>query len=200
MTTRPKTILTATQTARLCALAYAQRPAVGLAVHFMAYCGLRLNEARLIERGWLCELNTPSAYLAIPDDKTKTRWPRDIPLTAQTHVLILQHLHELRQPDLPDLDHASPLVTKKSGARYTQRGLQKALRHISLNALGFKVRPHSLRHTFATRLLEHTNLRVVQNALGHRSIRSTQVYTHPSFDDLRNAMERATPNLEEVKI
>lgn len=52
-----------------------------------------------------------------------------------------------------------------------------------------KVSPHTLRHTFATNLLRRTNnLRVVQEALGHESITTTQVYTHVTNEDLRRAM------------
>lgn len=57
-----------------------------------------------------------------------------------------------------------------------------------------RVHPHMLRHTFATRLLRHTrNLRVVQTALGHASITTTQVYTHVIDDELSEAMIALPP-------
>jgi len=57
-----------------------------------------------------------------------------------------------------------------------------------------RVHPHMLRHTFATRLLRHTrNLRVVQTALGHASITTTQVYTHVLDDELSEAMIALPP-------
>ena len=45
-----------------------------------------------------------------------------------------------------------------------------------------------LRHTFATRLLKASNMRVVQEALGHKSIQTTQIYTHVTSDDLTRAV------------
>lgn len=53
-----------------------------------------------------------------------------------------------------------------------------------------KVSPHTFRHTFATDLLKRTNLRVVQRALGHASITTTQIYTHITDDELEEAMRR----------
>lgn len=53
-----------------------------------------------------------------------------------------------------------------------------------------KVSPHTFRHTFATNLLRKTNnLRVVQKALGHSSISTTQIYTHIVDTELENAMK-----------
>ena len=50
-----------------------------------------------------------------------------------------------------------------------------------------------LRHTFATRLLKVTDLRSVQELLGHRRLTTTQIYTHPNTDDLRRAVTELDP-------
>lgn len=198
MTTRPRITLTPLQTRLLLGELEKKRPAVALAAHLMVYLGLRLNEARLIEYGWLHDLGTPAARLTIPEDRTKTKWPRELPIPAPTHAY-LQHFivtHHL-QP-LPAMEPTSPLIVKRDGHRYTSRGIQKSIAHAAVAAIGFAVRPHALRHTFATALLKHTNLRVIQAALGHRSIKSTQIYTHPGFNDLRDALDRTWTPADEV--
>ncbi len=57
--------------------------------------------------------------------------------------------------------------------------------------IGRQVNPHALRHTFATRVLRTSNLRVVQQLLGHASITSTQLYTHPSNQEQLAAISSA---------
>jgi site-specific recombinase XerD len=51
--------------------------------------------------------------------------------------------------------------------------------------------PHTLRHTFATRLLRVSTTRLVQLALGHKSITTTELYTHPTCEDIELAMLKA---------
>ena len=59
-----------------------------------------------------------------------------------------------------------------------------------------KVKPHTLRHTFATDLLRETqNLRVVQKALGHSDISTTQIYTHIVDEELEMAMKGLKTNI-----
>lgn len=191
MSRSPRVTLTPTQSRLLIEELERKHPPLALAAHLMIHLGLRLGEARQIEKDWLLDLGTPAARLAIPDDKTKTGWPRTLPIPSTTHAFINRQIDTDRMAAAILPGFAVPLVTKRNGNRYSARGIQKAIAHAALKTLGFKIRPHALRHTFATEMMKHTNIRVVQAALGHRSIKSTQIYTHPDFTDLQNAIERS---------
>ena len=71
------------------------------------------------------------------------------------------------------------------------------------NACGFNAdfRPHSLRHSFATHMLQRgVDIRIIQILLGHSSLRSTEIYTHltePLRDQLRNLLSQTTDGLFE---
>jgi site-specific recombinase XerD len=86
---------------------------------------------------------------------------------------------------------SGPVFASKQGRRLGVRGVQ-----LRLNALGQKaglprtLKPHTLRHTFATRLLERgANIREVQELLGHANLQTTEVYTHVTSERLRRAVE-----------
>ena len=69
----------------------------------------------------------------------------------------------------------------------TTRNIQKIIKNTSKKAgINKKVTPHTLRHSFATHLLEQgTDIRIIQTILGHASLNTTQVYTHISSEQIK---------------
>lgn len=79
------------------------------------------------------------------------------------------------------------------GYHLSQRSVQERLKLLgkAINFTRFKLRPHTLRHTAATIMLDRgATIREVQEFLGHASVRTTEVYTHVDPDRLRAAVER----------
>jgi integrase/recombinase XerC len=88
-----------------------------------------------------------------------------------------------------------PIFTNNHGARLTTRSIQNIVRKaLSRVADATATNPHSLRHAFATHLLERgADLRAVQELLGHASLSSTQIYSHVTVERLKQVYNRAHP-------
>lgn len=161
------------------------------AFRLMAFSGLRLSETLAIR--WE-QIGTPDGtvlQLELEAAQTKTRQPRAVPLTPTTITALLDNFTRsaalLSHAPLPDW-HALPGTRPKA---WSTRFLQREIARVSRRELGIHLHPHMLRHTFATRLLRHAPLPVVQAALGHINPASTLIYTHPDHNDVRAAVLRA---------
>ncbi len=89
----------------------------------------------------------------------------------------------------------APVFVNRFGRRLTTRSVARMLeKYLKESGLDRRTTPHTLRHSFATHLLDRgADIRSVQELLGHKSLVTTQIYTHVSTAGLRAAYERAHP-------
>jgi tyrosine recombinase XerC len=118
----------------------------------------------------------------------KGRKERLIPIGERALSAIQEYLNKREK-------ESKILFLNKNGTRLTGRGIRDVLeKYIKLTSLKTHVSPHTLRHSFATHLLNHgADLRSVQELLGHVNLSTTQVYTHLTTDRLKAVYNKAHP-------
>jgi integrase/recombinase XerD len=151
-------------------------------------CGLRVSEAATL-RG--AQVNLEAGFVTVAGKGGKERV---VPLGRPAQAALRAYLAEER----PRLCGArpSPFVFVGPGGRaLTRQAIWKLVRKRAVAAaVGPNVSPHTLRHTFATHLLEGgADLRAVQTLLGHADIGTTQMYTHVAPTRLRAVHRRHHP-------
>ncbi len=100
-----------------------------------------------------------------------------------------------RPPKDGEQGFKKPLYLNRSGGRLTDRSIRRMiLKYAQRIALKKEVSPHTLRHSFATHMLDRgADLRSVQELLGHQNLTTTQIYTHVTTKRLKEAYDHAHP-------
>ncbi|KKN02824.1 hypothetical protein LCGC14_1113920 [marine sediment metagenome] len=159
-----------------------------LIVLLMLEAGLRVGEVAKIKRGALLFADHFNDAITVAAETAKNNRQRRIPASAKIQEALTDMSDHVWKPDQVPVDGYAFYRTNFT-EHITVRQIQRIVEGLSKFAIGREVNPHLLRHTFATKLMRTVNIRVVQELLGHTSITSTQIYTHPNGDDLKKAID-----------
>jgi integrase/recombinase XerD len=150
--------------------------------------GLRVSELVSLQ---VHQLHLEEDYLTVRGKGAKVRL---IPFGRWAREKLVRYLKEMR-PRLLKGRTSSFLFLTRSGKALTRQAFWKLIRRYALAAgIEKRVTPHTLRHSFATHLLEGgADLRSVQSMLGHSDISTTQIYTHVNRAYLKDVHRRYHP-------
>lgn len=148
--------------------------------------GLRVSE--LVNLDW-AHVNLNQGHLRCFGKGSKERM---VPIGGKAIASLIKYKEELLA-EKAKLPQSQPLLLDRKGKRISRLVIWQIIKRLADKAaIGKKLSPHTLRHSFATHLLENgADLRAVQELLGHASVVTTQLYTHLSRGHLRRAYESA---------
>jgi integrase/recombinase XerC len=158
--------------------------------------GIRVSELVDLEMG---DLDLQEGVLRV---RGKGRKDRLTPIGSQA-IKALQRYFELRTVDIKSQGaHAHRVFLNKHGESLSTRSVRRKLDKYLVSAgLDPGISPHTLRHSFATHLLNNgADLRSVQELLGHQSLSTTQIYTHLTTQRMKEVYDAAHPRAGEVAV
>jgi integrase/recombinase XerD len=150
--------------------------------------GLRVSELVSLS---VNSINLEAGYILVFGKGSKERV---IPVGEEALKWVKLYTAESRQKLLAG-KNSKYLFTNRLGMRMTRQGFWKILKKYCLQVgITKKISPHSLRHSFASHLLEGgADLRSIQTMLGHEDISTTQIYTHVARDRLKTVHDKYHP-------
>lgn len=176
--------------------------------------GLRINELVSLDLG---DMDLAMGYVRIMGKRSKERM---VPLGSKAVEALKNYLRDARPRLLANRGSKKTQQASKTGGlqimplpgklnnavflnrwgdRLSSRGIRKILnKYVEKVSLGRKISPHTLRHSFATHLLNAgADLRLVQELLGHTRLTSTQLYTHITSERLKQVYRKSHPRAKE---
>ncbi len=160
-----------------------------LILEFLYGTGARISEL----------VNTDLDDIDIESNIVKIRFgkgskQRIIPLGKQLKIAINNYLTRERNALVSSKKSCNSLLLNSRGARLSRQSIWEVINKIALQNNLAELTPHTLRHAFATHLLEGgADVRVVQELLGHSSVNTTQIYTHITVERLREVFAETHP-------
>jgi integrase/recombinase XerD len=157
-------------------------------IELMYAAGLRVSELVGLD---ISDVNLRGATVRTIGKGSKERV---VPLYPVAVEVVESYLHSVR-PLLAVRAQTDALFLGRRGRRLSRQGFWQRLRRTAVQAgISAHLTPHTLRHSFATHLLQGgASLRHVQELLGHSSISTTQIYTHLTSEHVRTEYDRVHP-------
>ena len=159
--------------------------------------GLRVSELVSVT---IQDINPRQRFINVRGKGGKNRI---VPYSLQAYNALQNYMNDCRKKILEknNIKGSPYLFLNDKGAKLTTRGVEYILSEIEVKTgLHLGLHPHKLRHTFATHLLNNgADLRTIQEILGHKSISTTQVYTHVSYDEMQKVYKDYFPRAKNNK-
>jgi integrase/recombinase XerD len=154
--------------------------------------GLRVSELLDIE---MEDIHLNQNYILV---KGKGSKERVVPISDMSAIALRNYIVKGRDQLLSN-QKTTYLFVNQKGVRLSRQGFFKLLKKLSHDAgVETECSPHTLRHSFATHLLENgMDLRTLQSLLGHEDISTTQIYTHISQKRIKEIYKSAHPRAKE---
>lgn len=152
-------------------------------------CGLRVSEVISLK---ISDLFFEEGFIKVLGKGNKERYT---PINYNTQKYIAFYLKDIRNHISPQKGYEDTLFLNRRGKGLTRQMIFMIIKDLAIKInLNKKIGPHTLRHSFATHLLEGgADLRAIQQMLGHESITTTEIYVHLDKSYLKNVVEKYHP-------
>lgn len=163
-------------------------------LELMFSSGIRCSETINLK---LTDVNFSLDVALINGKRNKQRYVPFSPNAKQALISYIENTRKVLINKSPNYEDKKYLFLNKNGSKLSARGLEYIFKTITLKtgiSFDFSFHPHSLRHTFATHLLNNgADIKTIQELLGHSSLNTTQIYTHVSLEKLKEDYNKYFP-------
>jgi integrase/recombinase XerC len=157
-------------------------------IELLYSCGLRIEELMSLNIKNIDFMSNTVTVFGKGDKE------RIVPVGIKCIEAIMSYIQERRETGLP-YDIKSPMFLSDNNKRLGQRTARRIIHRLFIQASIFKkASPHTLRHTFATHILDRgCDIRSVQEMLGHKNLSTTQIYAHVTIESLKKIYKKTHP-------